>query len=97
MTGDYQLVEHPGGPLYRVPARAVSFALAAVMSVLVLVYPTPLAGVGKPALLLLFWGVAAGFTHGVGFRPVHWPFRLLLGPGVAWLVLPPSFLWFVPG
>lgn len=96
MASDYQLVEHPVGPLYSFPARAVSFTLAAVMATLVLVYPTPLAGVGHPALVLLFWGVAAGFTHGVGYRPVHRPFRALLGPGVAWLVLPPSFLWYVP-
>jgi predicted membrane protein len=96
MASEYRLVEDPPGLLFSFPLRAVSFALAALMSALVLVYPTPLAGVGKPALVLLFWGVAAGFTHGVGYRPVHRPFRLLLGPGVAWLVVPPSFLWFVP-
>jgi predicted membrane protein len=96
MASDYQLVEYPMGVLYSFPVRAVSFVLAAVMSTLVLLYPTPLAGVGHGALVVLFWGVAAGFTHGVGYRPVHRIFRLLLGPGVAWLVLPPSFLWYVP-
>jgi predicted membrane protein len=39
------------------------------------------------ALVLLMWGVAAGFVHGVGFTPRGSMLRFWLGPLAAWVLM----------
>jgi predicted membrane protein len=83
--------------LYRPGARALSFAVAAACSAVVLVYPQALAPGGRVPygwLLLLMWGMAAGFVHGVGYVPAHRVLRLALGPLAAWALLGAAAVWF---
>lgn len=69
------------------------FSLLAALSLMVLVtfYPAGLTrdGMAIPhgLLMLVMWGLCAGFVHGVGFVPRHPLLRLLLGPFAAWPLL----------
>jgi predicted membrane protein len=72
--------------------------VAAVWCAVVLVYPQALAPGGRVPyewLLLLSWGMAAGFVHGVGYVPTKPLVRLTLGPLIAWLLLGGVTGWFV--
>lgn len=71
-------------------ARGVSLASALALMILVTLFPRGLtAADGGPishgVLMLVMWGMAAGFVHGVGFIPRNRMLRVLLGPVVAWL------------
>jgi predicted membrane protein len=75
----------------------LSFVAAAAWGALVLVYPQALAPGGRVPygwLLLLMWGIAAGFVHGVGYVPVNVLLRLALGPLAAWVLLGGGAIWF---
>ncbi len=72
-------------------AGLVSFGLAVVVTFLgfarvnaIAAAPTSLR---LTLLLLLFWGVAAGFTHGVGLLPGKPLWRAVLGPLCGWPLL----------
>jgi predicted membrane protein len=69
-------------------ARALSLAVALAISFPVLVWPklvvTANGSVDHGWLILLMWGIAAGFVHGVGFVPRNRLLRVALGPVVAW-------------
>jgi predicted membrane protein len=84
--------------LYRAGPRALSFVAAAAWSAVVLIYPQALAPGGRVSygwLLLLLWGMAAGFVHGVGYVPTNPLVRLALGPLIAWLLLGGFTVWFM--
>lgn len=71
----------------RMALRRVVLFLAIALALALTVYP-PLAtgGDGRAqhgALILLLWGIAAGFVSGVGFAPRHRLLRLALGPAAA--------------
>ena len=70
-------------------ARGLSLILAASLALAVIVYPRGLihqdAAPNHGLLMLLMWGMSAGFVHGVGFVPDR--ARMLLGPVVAWPIL----------
>lgn len=77
-------------------ARLLSFGLAVAMTALILGWPRLFAPGGEVAhipLLLVMWGLVAGYIHGVGFVPRHPLPRALLGPGPAYLLLLGGFLW----
>jgi len=71
--------------------RVLSFVLAVVLTVLVLLYPRAIAesaGQFRHALLVLtMWGTAIGFIHGVGFEPRLAVWRLLFHPVLGWLLM----------
>ena len=96
MTGERP---QPPSLLYGFLPRLVSFVLAVAVTGWVLVLPTELTGPGNavnyPVLLALMWGLAAGYTHGVGFIPRNGLLKLLLGPGPAWLLLLGGALWLL--
>jgi predicted membrane protein len=76
----------------------LSFVAAAAWSALVLVYPQALAPDGRVPygwLLLLMWGMVAGFVHGVGYVPTNPLARVVLGPFIAWALLGGVTAWFV--
>lgn len=85
--------------LYRLPARLVSLALASVLSGLILILPTIVLGgsgeLNHNQLMLLMWGIAAGFVHGVGFVPRNAILQVLLGPAMAWLLMLGGSLWII--
>ncbi len=77
------------GMLYGAWARGVSLAAAIAMMLLVTLLPRGLTtDSGSPVnhglLMLIMWGMSAGFVHGVGFVPRHPLLRALLGPVAAW-------------
>ena len=69
-------------------ARGVSLLIAVSISVGVLAWPkllvNPDGHVEHGWLILLMWGMAAGFVHGVGFVPRNRMLQIVLGPIVAW-------------
>ncbi|MCF7202155.1 cyd operon YbgE family protein [Pseudomonas oligotrophica] len=73
---------------YRPAARALSLLLAAPLALLLLIHPAAMldgqGGYSHPQLMLVMWGISAGFVHGVGFVPLFRPWRWLLGPLPAW-------------
>ncbi|MFP4560625.1 MAG: cyd operon YbgE family protein [Thiohalorhabdus sp.] len=77
----------------------MSFFLALAVTFWVLAVPTDFAGpegdVDHRALLALMWGLAAGYTHGVGFIPRNRILRVLLGPLAAWGLLVGGGWWFL--
>lgn len=69
-------------------ARALSLAVALVISVGLLAWPTLVVTteghVDHGWLMVLMWGMAAGYVHGVGFIPRNRLLRVALGPLAAW-------------
>jgi len=69
-------------------ARALSLLVAFAISAGLLVWPrlvvTADGRVDHGWLILLMWGMAAGFVHGVGFIPRNRLLRVSLGPAAAW-------------
>jgi predicted membrane protein len=76
---------------YGTAARLGSLLGALSVMMLVTLYPAALTrdGAALPhgVLMLVMWGLSAGFVHGVGFVPHHPLLRLLLGPYAAWPLL----------
>lgn len=84
--------------LDRPMARRVSLLAAIAVAGLITIYPRALVNgeqVNHGLLMLLLWGVSAGFVHGVGFVPEHRVLRLLLGPLVAWPLIAGGLLWML--
>jgi len=73
--------------VYTTFARAVSLLLASALASLITFYPPALAQLSHGLLVLVIWGVCAGFVHGVGFDPETRFWRVLLGPVSAWLLM----------
>lgn len=71
-------------------SRALSFLLAAPLALLLLIHPSAMldgqGGYSHLQLMLVMWGISAGFIHGVGFVPQWWGWRWLFGPLPAWLL-----------
>jgi predicted membrane protein len=70
-------------------ARAVSLGVAIMMMLLITLLPRGLTTAdGSPinhgVLMLIMWGMSAGFVHGVGFVPRNRVLRGMLGPVIAW-------------
>lgn len=73
-------------------ARGLSLFTALTLMLLVTLMPRALTledgrPLGHGILMLVMWGMSAGFVHGVGFVPRHATLRILLGPWVAWLLM----------
>ena len=73
-------------------AHGISLVAALALMTLVTLLPHGLATAdGSPishgVLVLIMWGMSAGFVHGVGFVPRNRVLRMLLGPAVAWLLM----------
>lgn len=73
--------------LYARLPRSVSLLLALGVSGTILTYPAALGHASHGLLMLVMWGASAGFVHGVGFKPEHRLWRILLGPWAAWTLL----------
>jgi cyd operon protein YbgE len=81
-------------------ARALSLVPAFALMILVTLFPRGLTTAdGSPishsALMLIMWGMSAGFVHGVGFVPHNRISRLLLGPVFAWLGMGAGLVFYV--
>ncbi len=80
-------------------SRLGSTALAVGLSGLVLVYPRVIAETASDirhgTLILLHWGIAAGFVHGVGFAPRMDIWRVAFHPVLGWLFMIAGSLWII--
>lgn len=80
-------------------ARSISLTAAAGLALAVTVYPRALLHdevlVNHGYLMLMMWGMSAGFVHGVGFDPSNRWLRMLLGPFIAWPLLLLGWTLFV--
>lgn len=73
--------------MYSTPARALSMLLALVLAALITFYPPALATLSHGLIVLVIWGVSAGFVHGIGFDPESRFWRVALGPVSAWSLM----------
>ena len=77
------------GRLQGAASRSLSLLLATPLALVLLIHPAAMldgqGGYSHPQLMLVMWGISAGFVHGVGFVPRWWGWRWLLGPLPAWL------------
>ncbi len=87
----------PRGPLYGRAARLLSLLAALALTALVLAYPVAFADLGHGWLTGLMWGIAAGYTHGVGYVPENRFIRFALGPWVGWPLSILAFLLVMMG
>jgi len=74
----------------------LSLLLATPLALLLLIHPAAMldgaGGYDHSRLMLVMWGISAGFVHGVGFVPQHWLWRLLFHPAAAWLLMGLGYL-----
>lgn len=74
--------------LCRPASRALSLLLVVPLALVLLIHPAAMldgqGGYSHPLLMLVMWGISAGFVHGVGFIPRLLLWRWLLGPLPAW-------------
>lgn len=80
--------------------RGITLATAFALMLLVTLFPRPLttpdgSPIGHSALMLIMWGLAAGFVHGVGFVPRNRLLRIVLGPVVAWLGMGLGLVFYI--
>lgn len=69
--------------------QGITLGVAFVLMLLITVYPRALATpdggpISHSILMLIMWGLSAGFVYGVGFVPRNRVLRVALGPWVAW-------------
>jgi predicted membrane protein len=81
-------------------AHGISLAAALVLMALATLLPRGLATAdGSPinhgVLMLIMWGMSAGFVHGVGFVPRNRVLRVALGPVIAWLLMGVGFVFYI--
>lgn len=75
--------------------RWVSLLMAIPLSLILLIHPVAMLDeqgrYSHSLLMLVMWGVAAGFVHGVGFEPRALAWRLLFHPLLAWVLMTLGF------
>lgn len=81
-------------------AHGISLATALALMFLVTLLPRSLATAdGSPinhgTLMLIMWGMSAGFVHGVGFVPHNPVLRVALGPVTAWLLMGVGLFFYI--
>jgi predicted membrane protein len=80
--------------------RAFSLGAAIVMMLLITLMPRGLtttdgSTISHGVLMLIMWGMSAGFVHGVGFVPRNRVMRVVLGPVAAWLGMGAGLVFYV--
>jgi predicted membrane protein len=80
--------------------RGITLATAFTLMLLVTLFPRPLtvedgSPIGHGMLMLIMWGLAAGFVHGIGFVPRNKLLHALLGPVAAWLGMGVGLVFYV--
>ena len=81
-------------------AQGISLFTALALMLLVTLLPRALTTAdGSPinhgTLMLIMWGLSAGFVHGVGFVPRHRVLRVLLGPVIGWLLMGVALVFYI--
>ena len=75
-------------PLRHGVSRSLSLLMAVPLSLVLLIHPASMLDArgqySHNLLMLVMWGVAGGFVHGVGFDPRALGWRLVFHPLLAW-------------
>lgn len=92
------IAEVPSTPYKRSLSRALSLLMAVPLSLVLLIHPASMLDANghysHRMLMLVMWGVAAGFVHGVGFEPYARAWRLMFHPLLAWGLMALGFgMW----
>lgn len=76
-------------------SRALSLLMAVPLSLVLLIHPASMLDANghysHNLLMLIMWGVAAGFVHGVGFDPRALVWRVLFHPLLGWAFMALGF------
>jgi cyd operon protein YbgE len=85
-------------PFRHVIGRALSLLMAIPLSLVLLIHPASMLDAdgrySHSLLMLVMWGVAAGFVHGVGFEPRALAWRVMFHPLLAWGLMALGFgMW----
>ncbi|MBI1283939.1 MAG: hypothetical protein GC183_06340 [Thiobacillus sp.] len=81
-------------------ARGVSLGVAIMLMLLITLLPRGLtsadgSSINHGALMLIMWGMSAGFVHGVGFIPRNPVLRVTLGPVIAWPLMGLGLVFYI--
>jgi len=87
-------------PLRHSISRALSLLMAVPLSLVLLVHPASMLDANghysHSLLMLVMWGVAGGFVHGVGFEPRALAWRVVFHPLLAWALMAGGYtLWLM--
>ena len=85
-------------PFRHAIGRALSLLMAAPLSLVLLIHPASMLDANghysHSLLMLIMWGVAGGFVHGVGFEPRAMAWRVVFHPLLAWSLMALGFgMW----
>ena len=84
-------VEALNAPLRQAIGRALSLLMAVPLSLVLLIHPASMLDANgyysHSLLMLIMWGVAGGFVHGVGFEPRAMAWRVVFHPLLAWSLM----------
>lgn len=85
-------------PLRQAISRALSLLMAVPLSLVLLIHPASMLDANghysHSLLMLIMWGVAGGFVHGVGFEPRAMAWRVVFHPLLAWALMALGFgMW----
>jgi cyd operon protein YbgE len=80
--------------------RVLSLLMAVPLSLVLLIHPASMLNAqghySHSLLMLIMWGVAAGYLHGVGFEPRALAWRVVFHPLLAWAFMALGFgLWIL--
>lgn len=81
-------------------ARAFSLGAAMAMMLLITLLPRGLttadgSTISHGVLMLVMWGLSAGFVHGVGFIPRNPVLRVALGPVIGWPLMGVGLVFYI--
>ncbi len=85
-------------PFRHAIGRALSLLMAVPLSLVLLIHPASMLDASghysHSLLMLIMWGVAGGFVHGVGFEPRALAWRVVFHPLLAWGLMAVGFgIW----
>ncbi|RJX83340.1 Cyd operon protein YbgE [Pseudomonas sp. LS-2] len=85
-------------PFKHAIGRALSLLMAVPLSLVLLIHPASMLNAdghySHSLLMLIMWGVAGGFVHGVGFEPRALVWRVMFHPLLAWGLMAVGFgMW----
>jgi cyd operon protein YbgE len=87
-------------PLRHSISRTLSLLMAVPMSLVLLIHPASMLDANghysHSLLMLVMWGVAGGFVHGVGFEPRALAWRVVFHPLLAWALMATGYgMWLM--
>jgi len=87
-------------PFRHAIGRALSLLMAVPLSLVLLIHPASMLDANghysHSLLMLIMWGVAGGFVHGVDFEPRALAWRVAFHPLLAWALMAVGFgMWLM--